>query len=272
MSIRASLKKATIVAGLGVAGMIGAMPLMAPEVRAANPPKPGISEEVSAAIAQMGKTLLADQFSFRVRTLRVYAEPNGQPLHIAHTIQVVVRRPDRLMISVIGDDGSTKLFYDGKTVLLLGVEAKKFVTVPAPNTIQGMLETVMGKLGVDFPLTDFLTNAPDKSFLSGVKSGREVNTVTIDGVPCRHLLFTQPPGLELELWIEKNDKALPRRLVATYRSEPGQPSFVAELFDWDFSVHPSDAEFTFQPPEGAVQVELKPANKAAPTKPKAANP
>jgi hypothetical protein len=106
----------------------------------------------------------------------------------------------------------------------------------------------------------------------GDKGGSHRNMVTIDGVPCRHLLFTQPPGIELELWVEKNEKALPRRLIATYRSEPGQPSFVAELFDWNFSVRPSDAEFTFQPPEGAVQVELKPANKAAPTNPKGAKP
>jgi hypothetical protein len=84
--------------------------------------------------------------------------------------------------------------------------------------------------------------------------------VTIDGVPCRHLLFTQPPGIEIELWVEKNDGALPRRLVATYRSVPGQPSFIAEMFDWNLAVHPTDAEFAFQPPEGAVQTEMKMPN------------
>jgi hypothetical protein len=272
MSARTSLQKALIIGILGATGLIGTIPRMAPTVLAANPPKPAISEEASAAVAQMGKTLLADQFSFQARTLRVYVEPNGQPLHIAHTIKVVVRRPDRAMVSVVGDDGSTKLFYDGKTVTLLGVEANKYATVPVPNTIQGMLETLTGKLGVDLPLADFLTNTPDKSFLSGVTSGREVNTVTIDGVLCRHLLFTQPPGIEIELWVEKNDQALPRRLIATYRSEPGQPSFVAELSDWNFSVHPSDAEFTFQPPDGATQVQLKSANNAAPAKPQGAKP
>ena len=122
----------------------------------------------------------------------------------------------------------------------------------------------MGKLGVDFPLADFLTDAPDKSFLSGVTSGRVVNTVTIDGVPCRHLLFKQPPGIDLELWLEKTDQSLPRRLIVTYRSEPDEPSFIAEFSDWNFSAHPSDADFTFQPPEGSVQVALKPASKAAP--------
>jgi len=272
MLARASLKMVLILAGWVAAAITGVIPSMAPAVLAANPPKPAISDEVSAALAQMGKSLLADAFSFQARTLRVYVERSGQPLHIAHTINVVVRRPDRLAIGVTGDDGSTRLYYDGKTVTLLGVEAKHYSTIPVPNTIQGMLETVMGKLGVDFPLADFLTSAPDKSFLSGVTSGREVNTVTIDGVPCRHLLFTQPPGIELELWIEKTDKALPRRLIVTYRSEPGQPSYVAEFSDWNFSVHPTDAEFTFQPPEGATQVELKPAGNATAAKPKGAKP
>jgi hypothetical protein len=269
MSMRTSLKTTAILGGLAAAAAIGAVTTTASPVRAANPPKPAISEEASAAVTQMGKTLLADQFSFRARTLRVYAEANGQPLHIAHSMKVTLRRPDRLLVDLTGDDGSTKLTYDGKTVTIFGVEAKKYATISVPNTLQGMLETVMGKLGVDFPLADFLTNAPDKSFLFGVTAGREVNTVTIDGVPCRHLLFTQPPGIELELWVEKNDRALPRRLIATYRSEPGQPSFVAELFDWDFSIHPTDAEFAFQPPQGAAQIELKPAA-AASAKPKGA--
>ena len=67
----------------------------------------------------------------------------------------------------------------------------------------------------------------------------------IDGMPCRHLLFTQSPGIEIELWVEGNDRALPRRLIITYRSQPGQPSFVAELFDWNFTIHPADSAFVF---------------------------
>ncbi|MBV8455403.1 MAG: DUF2092 domain-containing protein [Acetobacteraceae bacterium] len=163
-----------------------------------------------------------------------------------------------MLIEVTGDDGSTKLLYDGKTVVLFGIETKRYSSLSVPNTIQGMLKEVMGRLGVDFPLADFLTDNPDKSFLFGVTSGREVNAVTIDGVPCRHLLFIQPPGIELELWVEKNERSLPRRLIVTYHNLPGQPNFVAEFSDWDFSIHPSDAEFSFQTPAGATQVELKP--------------
>ena len=260
MSVRISMKALVVFAGLGLVGLFG----FAAAPQAASPAKPVISEDAAAAVAQMGKTLLADQYSFQARTLRVYSEANGQPLHIAHSMKVMLRRPDRLRADVVGDDGSTSLTYDGKMAVLFSAEEKKYATIPVPNTIQGMLETVAGRLDVDFPLADFLTDAPDKSFLFGVTSGREVNTVTIDGVPCRHLLFTQPPGMELELWVEKNDRALPRRLIVTYRSQPLQPSFIAELFDWNLSTRPADTEFVFKPPEGATQIEITTAAASAP--------
>jgi hypothetical protein len=257
MSIKVSLKVVAVLAGLGVAGLVGVVPAG----HAANPPKQTISEDARTAVAQMGKSLLADQFSFQAHTLRVYAGANGEPLHIAHTIKVTVHRPDRLLIEVTGDDGSTKLFYDGKTVVLFGVETKRYSSIPVPNTIQGMMKEVMGRLGVDFPLADFLTDDPAKSFLLGVTAGNEVNTVMIDGVPVRHLVFFQPPGIQLELWVEKNERSLPRRLIVTYHNLPGEPNYIAEFSDWDFSIHPSDADFTFQAPAGATQVELKPPPK-----------
>jgi hypothetical protein len=118
-----------------------------------------------------------------------------------------------------------------------------------------MMYVVMGRFGLDFPLADFLTEAPGKAFLTGVTAGREVNMVTIDGVPCRHFVFSQPPGIELELWLEK-DRAVPRRLIVVDSSLPDSPNFVAEMSDWNFNVHPADAEFTFTPPEGARQVDF----------------
>ena len=49
------------------------------------------------------------------------------------------------------------------------------------------MKEVVGRLGVDFRLADFLSEAPNKAFLTGVSSGRVVNTVTIDGAPYDHL-------------------------------------------------------------------------------------
>lgn len=223
----------------------------------ASPAKPVISQEASAAMMQMGQTLLAKQFSFQARTLRVYADTDGRFLHIGHALKVVIRRPDRLRADIDGDDGVNQLFYDGKTLVLYSPAKKGYVSIPVPDTIEGMLKEAKNRMGLDFPLADFLSPAPNKAIMAGVTEAKEVNDVTIDGVLSRHLTLFQPPGLELEIWLAKNEQSLPERLFITYRSIPGQPTFVATFSDWNFSVAPTDADFVFQPPEGAKQVELK---------------
>ena len=252
-----------------VAGLIACFTVCsAPAARAAEPTqtaKTKISEDANNALAQMAKTLLQPEFSFRVQTIRVYENDKGQPLHIFHTMKVIVHRPDRLAVQVTGDDGSNKLLYDGKTVSIVQPDKNSYASLAAPNNIQAMMQEVMGRLKVDFPLADFLTDAPNKAFLTGVTTGQEVGTVAVDGVPCHHLVFSQPPGIELELWVEKNDQAPPRRLIVTYRSLPGQPNFIAQFSDWDFNVHPSDSEFAFQPPSGATKVDLKPVETGSAT-------
>jgi len=249
--------------GGGITGLAPFPLLAAGPASTAQPAKPEISAAARAALQRMGEALRAQQFEFRAQTIRVYAGPKGEPLHIFHTLDVTVRRPNRMLVLRNGDDGSSKLVYDGKTLFVYMRDANKYASIPVPGTIEGMMKEAMGRLGIDFPLADFLTDEPSKSFLSGVTAGDVVNTVTIDGVPCLHMFFSQPPGIELELWLEKNDRSLPRRLIVTYRSLPGEPNFVATFSRWNFAVHPTDADFIFQPPAGAVRVALKPHAGAA---------
>jgi hypothetical protein len=269
---RMLLTLAAFVAALVASPIANFLPRSVPANAAerAKPAKPEISEEASAALLRMGQTLrAAEQFSFQAQTIRVYSEANGEPLHIFHSIKVTVHRPNRMLGEITGDDGSAKLFFDGKTATLFSAAEKKYVSIPIPEgTIEGMLKEAVGRIGVDFPLADFLSDAPNKAFLTGVTSGRVVNTVTIDGATYDHLFFSQPPGIELELWLSKNQQSLPRRLIVTYRSLPGEPNFIAQFADWNFNIHPSDADFTFQPPPGAVQVALKPVAAAPPRKAK----
>jgi hypothetical protein len=260
-----TLRYSSIASGLIALGLIGLTPAMG-GARADDAPPPGISADANAAMQQMSKTLSANDFSFQARTIRVYQDNYSQPLHIFHTLKVIARRPDRLAVHRTGDDGASELSYDGKMVTVFGAEQNKFARVAAPNTIETMLDDVSGRLNVDFPLADFVADDPGKSFLSGVTSGRELAPVTIDGKPARHLFFSQTGGIELEVWLDKTEQAAPERLVVTYRLMPGQPSFIAEFSDWNFSAHSSDSDFAFQPPAGAKQVELQEATEKQGTK------
>jgi hypothetical protein len=252
---------ALLLGGLLASSMVSVPWVITTAAVAATVSKPAISEDASLAIARMGATLRSKEFSFQVRTIRVSANNAGELLHIEHTFKVTVRRPDRLLVDGTGDDGPRRLIYDGKTAVLVLDGGKKYASLPVPETIDGMMRVVIGHFGVDFPLADFLTDAPDKAFLSGVTAGREVGSAMIDGVQCRHLVFSQPPGIELELWVEANDQSLPRRLIVTYHALPGEPNFVAEFSDWNFTAHPPDADFQFEPPDGAEQLQLGIATK-----------
>jgi hypothetical protein len=246
-------------AGLALC-VVAALALVAPAsvavARAQAPASPPIDEEAGAALARMSKTLLASQFSFDARTFRSYAGPNGEMLHIAHRMKTIVRRPDRVSIAVSGDDGSINLLYDGKAVVIYGVEQKMYASIPAAGTIDKVLDTVQERTGTDFPLADLLSDDPKDSVLAGVTSARQVGTSTIDGVSCRHFFLVQAQDMEFELWLEDNERSLPRRLVVTYRSLPGRPVMIAELSNWDLSIAAADSTFEFVPPAGVTQVEL----------------
>src|SRR5690348_17223083 len=105
---------------------------LVPVARAAEPAKTAISNEALAAVQQMGKTLAAADVSFKARTIRVYEDDKGQPLHIFHTMKIVAHRPDRLAVRVSGDDGAQELFYNGKTVTLAGFDKTKYAQMEAP--------------------------------------------------------------------------------------------------------------------------------------------
>ncbi|GGF12696.1 hypothetical protein GCM10011611_17910 [Aliidongia dinghuensis] len=245
------------VAALGVCVAFAALPT----ARAAVPVQPvipGISEEAGSAIAQMGKTLSAKELSMTARTIRVYLDEAGQPLHIFQTMKVVVRRPNRLTVQLSGDDGSHDLFYDGKSASIFSPDANEYATIAAPADIPSALDEVQDKLNIDFPLNAFFSNAPDKSLLNDVVAGWQVGTASVDGVECRHLIFFQRAGVELELWVEKSSEARPHRMIVTYRLLPGQPNFIAEFTGWNTQVHSPDSEFAFQPPADAKKIELGP--------------
>src|SRR4051794_36040962 len=98
---------------LAVVPALAAALILAPAAHSADPAQ-FVSEPAKAAVLAMGKTLSAPQFSFRVRTIREYADGSGQPLHIFHTATVLVQRPDHMRVDVTGDDGVVTLAYNGK--------------------------------------------------------------------------------------------------------------------------------------------------------------
>ncbi|MDC9832758.1 DUF2092 domain-containing protein [Rhizobium binxianense] len=225
----------------------------------APPFKPAISDEAATAISQMARALHARDMSITARTVSVYLDESGQPLHIFHTIKIAARRPDRIAVEFIGDDGRHDLFYDGKKASVFFPDRKKYMTIPASGDIPSALDEIADKLDLDFPLGVLFAGSPDEVLLGDAMAAWQVGTATVDGIECRHLLFSQKSGIDVELWVEKNDAATPHRLVVTYPLLQGQPSFVAEFTSWKTEPRLSDSEFIFEPPADVKKIDPTPA-------------
>ena len=63
--------------------------------------------------------------------------------------------------------------------------------------------------------------------------------------------------IDWQIWIDAGTQMVPRKVVITYKKEPGQPQFTSVLSDWDFSVRLPDRLFVFEAPEGAVPMDLE---------------
>lgn len=146
------LRSAVQAAALGVFAGFVALPAARADEQIP-PVKPAISDQAATAVSQMGNTLLARDLTITARTISVYLDEFGQPLHIFHTMKIAVHRPDQIAVEFTGDDGNHNLFYDGKAASVFFPDSKQYLMIPASGDIPSALDEVTNKLDLDFPLS-----------------------------------------------------------------------------------------------------------------------
>jgi hypothetical protein len=181
---------------------------------------------------------------------------NGQQIQAGRTLKLQVRRPNRLRAEMESPRRSRELVYDGSTISLLNKAQNFFGTIRAPGSIDEAMDAASDKFGIAMPLDDFVGSDPHKDLMEKVRSGTDIGPVTVMGVPCEHLAFSQE-NIDWQLWIEKGPRPVPRKFVITYKDEPDSPEFTAIFSNWDFTTQLPDFIFKFEPPSGASKIEVR---------------
>jgi hypothetical protein len=194
-------------------------------------------------------------FSIHADTTTDEVLPSGPKLQFGGTIDLTYRDPDGVHIVSRRDDrDDSRFFYNGK-LLTVWVEARKaYAGIVAPATLGATLELVKEKYDVSFPLGGVLLMAARGDLLKDVKAGVMIGTGRIAGVDCDHLGFHQD-GVDWQIWIEKGERPLPRKVLITTLSQVSQPQH-SEILTWDLSPKIDPAMFTFVPPEGATRIAI----------------
>jgi uncharacterized membrane protein len=174
------------------------------------------------------------------------------------TVEIQLRRPNRIQVEIRSPLRNRGFWYDGHSLTLLDRVGNLYGTVGVPETIDEVIDAANDKFGVNFPLEDFLVSDPYASAMEGIRGGAYFGKVSILGTPCHHIAFSADK-VDWQLWVTDDGKALPKKLVITYKEEPGQPQVTAIFTDWNLKRDFSDKTFVFTPPKGAAKVEILPA-------------
>jgi hypothetical protein len=250
----------TLAVTASLAGVVTASPLEA--VQAGSPPAaesgPAIGARADLLLRSMSDYLgAAQEFSFRADVAYDSVATDGQKIQYGGTANISVRRPDRLRVLYEGDERPRQVIVAGETFTMLDRENNVYASASVPGELGAALDHIFERYGFSVPIADLIYPDPYRTLTGSVQAGSVVGRHRVAGAPCHHLAFTQE-GIDWQIWIEDGPAPLPRKLVITYKDEPGSPQYSATLSEWDLEPRISKGYFEFQPPAGSGEIEFLP--------------
>lgn len=179
---------------------------------------------------------------------------DGQKIQLSKTVDLQVRRPDRLRAEIETDRKARVVFYDGKQFTIFSPEARFYATVEAPATIRELLTELNETYGIEVPLQDLFYWGTDAASDADFQKAMWVGTSKIRGQLTDHYAFRQPE-VDWQIWIAQGDAPLPLRYLITTKGEPGEPQFMADM-TWNTRAKPADAVFAFTPTAEDRSIEI----------------
>jgi hypothetical protein len=213
-----------------------------------------ISPEAQAVLDRMTAYLQGlTSFSIETHASRDEVVAFGYKLQNNESSHVVVQRPNKLRAEVSGDIRNRTFVYDGTKLTMYSPDDAAYVRTEAPDTLASLIGTLLD-IGVEMPLIDVLYQASAGTLTETVRGGIFVGETIIDGVASDHLAFRQP-NVDWQLWVERGERPLPRKIVITTRYEVGDPQYQA-ILHWNLKPRIHASTFEFTPPKGAIEVPL----------------
>lgn len=223
-----------------------------------SPSDPDVEAETAAALAILERMSahLASQDAFRFQAEIEYdaVQPSGQRIEFGNSREVAVRRPDRLRVDVFDRDGTSEILsYDGSDVWIASPSRNAYARMPQAGLLEQVLDQLASEYDTPAQLAELIDPDLYRHLRPAIESGSRVGLVRLDGRSCEQLAF-RTGEVDFQLFVERGESPLPRRLVVDYRNAPGKPQFRASLGDWKLAPDLPDTHFHVSPPIGAQRL------------------
>lgn len=179
---------------------------------------------------------------------------DGQRIQMDAVTSYKVRKPNGFVIDYAGAMKPRRFYYDGKNFTVYSPKLGFYAQVPAPPTNREVLDALYKKYGIALPLEDLFRWGDNEDRVAALKSAYEVGPAIVDGTETNHYAFREE-NIDWELWLEKGDRPIPRKVVIVDRTDPARPTFTARL-KWTVNPAFTDADFAFVPDKDAKRIQL----------------
>lgn len=233
----------------GVAMLVALMVRGAPTAAAEQTSvEPRAAEILNAALTHLAGSA---SLTLRAEVISETTLSSGAKLQYPGTLEVSLRRPDRLAYRLESEQRRVAAWYDGKEFTLLDSEKNVCASTPAPQGLGPLFDDMAARLGFRPPLSVLLREDSASVVPQRMESGFYVGRGTVGGTLCHHLAFRQQ-NVDLQFWIAAEGTPVFKRLVITQKKLPSAPQLSYTIASWDFNTVLGDAVFNFEPPPDVV--------------------
>jgi len=197
----------------------------------------------------------AANFQFHAEILFDDVLISGQKLQYAGAADVTVRRPNGIYVDYRDDVSAKRFWYDGKTGTLLNVVQAKYSQVDLPGEIDAAVDQLQQRYALTLPLGDLISSDLFQIIDERALAWGYIGVHDVEGTPAHHIALVGEKA-DLQVWIQRDGRPLPLKLVVTYKNALSAPQYEAVLMDWKFGARV--AADTFEPalPKGAQKIEF----------------
>lgn len=219
------------------------------------------SESQQAArtrLMEMAKLLAGtEKFSVTLRVGYDVVQDTGQKIEFGEIREVKVERPDHVRIDEqASQDGGRLMLFDGTQITTFDGESDVYAQAPQPGDLDATVVHFVRDLKMRLPLAVLLMAHFPEEIQQRVQSIEYVESTQIHGQPVHHIA-ARTADVDFQVWIADDKRALPLRIVLTYKQAEGQPQFWAEFSKWDLAPRFVKDTFAFKPPAGAKQIAFR---------------
>lgn len=222
-----------------------------------------IDPKALESLKRMSATLAAAKaFTYESNSIFEVPAATGQFLTLFSTSQVALQRPNKLRAQLGGEAPHFNFYYDGTTASAFAPATNVYSSAKAPGTIDAMLDGLENETGIRFVTAPLLLSNPYQTMTRRLSSAIVVGPTVVKGVACTHLAF-RSPGVNWEIWVESNSRALPRRLAVTFTDQPNFPRTLVEFSRWNLNPWQGTGDFVFHKPTNAKEIPFPAVLKAS---------